>query len=468
LTAHILGVSLVKAEILIVDDDAEMLSALSEALTRAGFESTTANDGESALLAIENGNFSLVVSDIKMPRKNGLELLSDIKKDFPGLPIILMTAYGDAESATEPIRLGADDFLLKPFSFDVLESSIKNLLNNNQPSATAEPSVKRTAVKPNKKSSRERKIITNDPQMKKVLELVDKTAASRASVLIQGESGTGKELIARYIHQKSDRAGGAFVAVNCAALPEALLESELFGHEKGSFTGAITRKIGKFELADGGTILLDEITEMQIELQAKLLRVLQEKEIDRVGGSSTVSIDVRVVATTNRDPQEAISEGKFREDLYFRLNVIPVVVPPLRERPEDVIVMSHYFREKFALETGKNVKEISDETLEVLRGCRWRGNVRELENVMERAVLLSDGETIKPEDLFMPDVSAEKKPASNGVEVGGTIEAMERRMILGTLEQVSDNRTKAAEMLGISIRTLRNKLNIYKVGRVAE
>ena len=454
-----------KNRVLVVDDDEDMRAALSEALARLGLSTETATDGEDGLRKVEADRFDLVISDIKMPNMGGIELLAKIKEVSPELPVIMMTAYGSVETSVEAIRAGASDYILKPFSSDILENSISRILSEKGGQLNRVQPVKRISAT---RSGNSRPIIAKSPKIFALLDIVDRTANSNASFLIQGESGTGKELFARLIHEKSGRTG-PFVAVNCAALPESLLESELFGHEKGSFTGAIARKTGKFELAEKGTILLDEITEMQTELQAKLLRVLQEKEIDRVGGAAPVPIDVRVVATTNRNIEGAIAEGKFREDLYFRLNVIPLVIPPLRERPDDLELLVNNFTEKFSAESGKKVTGVSPETMELFKKFRWRGNVRELENVMERAVLLCRGETIMPDDLFLTPEQAEspaqepeaEKKQSEDVSTG-TLDAMEKRLILGTLENVNNNRTRAAELLGISIRTLRNKLNEYK------
>jgi len=284
-------------------------------------------------------------------------------------------------------------------------------------------------------------------------------AYSSSTILIQGESGTGKEMLAKFIHQNSNRKDKPFVAVNCAALPKDLLESELFGHERGAFTGAINRKIGKFELANHGSILLDEISEMDMSLQAKLLRVLQEREVDRVGGREPVPIDVRVIATTNRNLREAIDEGEFRDDLYFRLNVIPILIPPLRNRKEDISLLIEYFIKKHSSKNRKNVTGMAKDALLMLTDYYWRGNVRELENVIERAVLLCKGNLITQEYLFMEAIVEE---INSSVKAGVTVREMEKKLIFNTLEQVNGNRTKAAELLGVSIRTLRNKLNEYK------
>jgi DNA-binding NtrC family response regulator len=449
--------------VLVVDDDENMRAALGEALGRLDLEIETASDGEEALRKVEANPPNLLLTDIRMPKMDGLELLEKVKLGFSDIPVIMMTAYGSVETSIEAMRRGASDYLLKPFSSEALESSISSVIGRTVRSAPQQPALKPAEPK----SEGTRVILTQNVKMIGLLDIIDRTAKSKASVMVQGESGTGKELFARLIHEKSERTG-PFVAVNCAALPESLLESELFGHEKGSFTGAISRKIGKFELADKGTLLLDEITEMQVELQAKLLRVIQEREIDRVGGTTPVPIDVRIVATTNRKLEEAISEGKFREDLFFRLNVIPVAIPPLRERPEDLELLIKKFTEKFAFESGKTVVDVTDETMAILKKFRWRGNVRELENIMERAVLLCRGESIVPEDLFLtpthepPETAIEDQAEQTEEGTSGTLEAMEKRLILGTLEDVQNNRTKAADMLGISIRTLRNKLNEYK------
>ena len=452
-----------RSRVLIVDDDENMRAALAEALSRLNISTDTATDGEDGFRKVEAGDFDLVISDIKMPQMDGMELLSKIKEISPELPVIMMTAYGSIDTSVEAMKAGASDYILKPFSSDVLENAINRILSDKIEPVTRTHTIKRNPVV---REGNSKRILAQSPKIFALLDIVDRTANSNASILIQGESGTGKELFARLIHEKSGRIG-PFIAVNCAALPESLLESELFGHEKGSFTGAIARKTGKFELADKGTILLDEITEMQVELQAKLLRVLQEKEIDRVGGAAPVPIDVRVVATTNRKIEDAIAEGTFREDLYFRLNVIPLMIPPLRERPDDLELLINSFTEKFSAESGKKVVGVSPETMEILKTFRWRGNVRELENVMERAVLLCRGETILPEDLFLTPGQTETPVQEPEIEkkeeeFSGTLNAMEKRLILGTLENVENNRTKAAELLGISIRTLRNKLNEYK------
>ena len=451
------------ARILVVDDDENMRVALSDALTRCGYSVDSAPDGHSGLNRIEAADYRLVVADLRMPKKDGMEFLEQVKQHSPQTAVVIITAYGTVETAVEAMKKGADDYLLKPFSADVLEKVVKRLLIPEARAANKQGVPRAVQRGAGARRGEERKIVTQNRKMAEVLDLVERTAASTASILIHGKSGTGKELIARHIHRRSDRSSGPFVAINCAALPESLLESELFGHEKGSFTGAIARKIGKFELADGGTILLDEITEMDNGLQAKLLRVLQEKELDRVGGMAPVPVDVRVIATTNKPIEELLTAGSFREDLYYRLNVIPINLPQLRERMDDLPMLLDHFIEKFARLSGRPVKGIKKEAADLLARCRFRGNVRELENVIERAVLLCRTDTIAPEDLFMVAPADGTKMEKEVTEIiSGTVGEMERKLVLGTLERAGNNRTRAAKELGISIRTLRNKLNAYK------
>ncbi len=441
--------------VLIVDDEPEMRAALSETLKREGYRIDTAENGEEALNRIENETFDLVVSDVKMPKLSGPELLKCIKEVSPETRVIMITAYGTIDSAVETMKTGASDYLLKPFSADVLISTVnRTLMNLAEPSPVREPSGSRSA------SPAYRKIVTQNKKMQELLEFVENIAYSKSTFLITGETGTGKEMFARFIHGCSPRAKQAFMAVNCAALPEGLLESELFGHEKGAFTGADARKEGKFELAHKGTLLLDEVTEMGLPLQAKLLRVLQEHEIDKVGGRQPIPVDVRIVATTNRDPRQLIAENKFREDLFYRLNVIPVKLPPLRERLEDIPLLAEHFLKKHGRENQRPVKKIADETLALLKKYKWNGNVRELENVMERAVLLCPGETLEPAHLFLEDGVGTDKSGAPGLS--GTISDMERELIFQTLDELDGNKTRAAEKLGISVRTLRNKLTEYK------
>ncbi len=465
-------------KILIAEDDTQMQIALQASLGKSGYEITMVANGKSALEAIENDSFDLIISDQRMPELGGLELLNILQEKGSQIPFIMITAYGTINQAVEAMQKGASDFITKPFSVDDLVRVVERVVQNGSEIVSNK----------SKKPSLKRPIITNDPLMIKVLEIAEAVARSDATVLIQGESGTGKELIARMVHASSVRRSQAFVAVNCAALPDTLLESELFGHEKGAFTGAQVRKIGKFELAHGGTILLDEISEMELPLQAKLLRVLQEREVDRVGGKEPISIDVRVLATTNRSLEQMVKEGKFRADLYYRLNVIPLTVPALRQRKKDIRLLAEYFMKK---NLGNSAPVLSEEVLVSLENYSWPGNIRELQNSVERAAILAMGNSPKREDFLLSsgmsssveveipssfqaipvvarsegvEQDSASMPTASGVvlQAGMTVEAAERELILQTLKSTNFNRTKAAELLGISSRTLRNKLHEYR------
>lgn len=440
--------------ILVIDDEAGMRAAIRETLIRVGYDVTTASNGFEAISKLKENNFHLVLTDMKMPRMNGLEVLRKVKKQIPHLPVIMITAYGTIDTAVEAMKEGAFDYIIKPFSTEKLESVVnKALLNIDQKSLTQRDF---SQIKINQK----KEIVTKNKKMLEILEIAEEISKSNSTVMIQGESGTGKELLACYIHKSSQRRDKPFIAINCAALPEGLLESELFGHEKGSFTGAIARKIGKFELANNGTILLDEISEMEHQLQAKLLRVLQEYEIDRVGGRIPIPIDIRIISTTNKDLKEEVKKGNFREDLFYRLNVIPLTIPPLREKKGDISILADHFLKKYSKRNGKKVSRISEETIDLLKKYYWKGNVRELENVIERAVVLCDGDVILPKNLFMNEEFDNEESIS--VRAGVSLREMERQLIFKTLDEVGGNRTHAAKILGISIRTLRNKLNEYK------
>jgi DNA-binding NtrC family response regulator len=449
--------------VLIADDEFNMREALELALERMGFNVFKATDGEEAVSMLHSSeDFRLLVTDVNMPKLNGIDVLREARRLRPVMPVIVITGFGTIQNAVDAMKSGAADYIVKPFTADTLEGAvIKNLDEAgaaiNRPLVTDAGGLTRS----------ERPIITQCPKMKKIMKIAGNVSATDATVLIEGESGTGKELLALFIHSHSPRANKPFVAVNCAAVPGTLLESEMFGHEKGSFTGATAAKKGKFELADKGTILLDEIGEMDIGLQAKLLRVLQEREVDRIGASSPKSIDVRVLCTTNANLTKLVSDGKFREDLYYRLNVIPLTIPPLRERNGDV----DFLCDNFVLLFGKKYKrekiQISVETKILLNKYEWKGNVRELSNTIERAVLLTEGDIITPSSLFIGDNqtfnsdSALEGRSEAVLAAGMSLREMEKKLILKTLEEVGDNRTKAAKMLGISIRTLRNKLNEY-------
>ncbi len=457
-------------KILIVDDEEGMRIALNEALSRVGFKVVSCADGREAVTKLKNDTYAMVITDIKMPGLDGLGLLREVKKICPETPVVMITAYGTIDNAVEAMKDGACDYLLKPFSFENLIEIVKNglaqaemLFDNRTGDAVISGG---NGNGSGKKATESRTIVTGDPEMLRLIDMARGVAASNSTVLIYGQSGTGKELIAHLIHNNSQRSNKAFVAVNCAAIPDNLLESELFGHEKGSFTGATFRKFGKFELAQGGTILLDEIGEMSMTLQAKLLRVLQEFEIDRIGGKEPVPIDVRVISTTNIDLKKAVQENKFREDLYYRLNVIPIKVPPLRERKGDVERLAKHFTALHAEKVGKEIKGIGSDAMKEIKSMRWPGNVRELQNTIERAVLLCRTDEIGTTDLILEESRGDVAAESSDFPTT-TIEEMERKLIAKTLDVTNGNRTHAARSLGISIRTLRNKLKEYKERNLA-
>ena len=421
--------------ILVVDDDRQMRAALKEAVVRMGYKAAVAENPVDALKILDDISVSMIITDMKMPKMDGLSFIKEARRRIGSLPILVITGYGTVENAVDVMKEGVCDYLMKPFSFEALTGTIELIMSRDQNNG--------------------RDIISDDENMKNLLQLAGSVASSDMTVLILGESGTGKEILARYIHKSSRRSKKPLIAVNCAAIPDNLLESELFGFEKGAFTGAVEKKTGKFELAHGGTILLDEIGEMTATLQAKLLRVLQEKEIDRIGGKQPVPVDVRVIATTNRDLQQEISEGRFREDLYFRLSVFPVQLPPLRERPEDIKLLADHFVGKFAIELNKTFTGFTEEAVEFLKTRTWKGNIRELENAVHRAVLIARNTLIDVEDFML------EEDVSYGTVNNGRIKDMEMDLILKTLENTKGNKTRAAKLLGVSVRTIRNKLNGY-------
>ena len=487
---------MVSEPVLIVDDEVEMRIAMSETLKHCGYPVEISHNAIDAIKKFKQNNYSLVITDMTMPKRSGLELLKDIKSIAPAKPVIMATAYGTVETAVEAMKHGAFDYIKKPINFDSFQFIVQQALNYE--GMTGSVSIDVESKKSNSKPvDLSKEIVTENQTMQSLLKVARNVAKSKSTMLIQSESGTGKELLASYIHDNSDRSKRPFVAVNCAALPDTLLESELFGHAKGSFTGATQDYRGKFEQAHTGTILLDEISEMALPLQAKLLRVLQEYQVDKVGGKEPIPVDVRVIATTNQNLLGMIDNGKFREDLYFRLNVIPLALPPLRDRMDDVPVLVKHFVEKHSKINNRKCPAVSRETLNILTNYHWRGNVRELENVMERAMLLCDGEEIQPNHLLMSSqlgetsinadlasITASKTKSSKsvagkkestvtdyqnyqdssglGIEVGMSMKEAEKRFIFKTLHETKGNRTHAAKTLGISIRTLRNKLNEYR------
>lgn len=426
-----------------------------------GFLVETTPDGSEAFSYLAEKKPDITIADISTPGFSAIDFLKKINESNLSCYTVMITSEPVVEHAVTLMKLGAFDYLVKPLEMEQIDLSVRRALALLKKKDSPEPALS--------SQTRKVKIITQDKDIQKLLSLAERVAKSSASILIQGESGTGKELFAKYIHEKSNRFNKPFIAVNCAALPENLLESELFGHEKGAFTGAISRKLGKFELAHNGTLFLDEITEMQFHLQAKLLRVLQEKMIDRVGGIEPVDVDVRVIATTNREVKEAVENGDFREDLFYRLNTIPLVIPPLRNRRGDFELLSRFFIQKYCKIDGRNVKGLTKDAAAILNNHSFPGNVRELENIIHRAILLADSDLIKPEDLMLeldavePDVLMPSPiESSNSGSEPGSLRDMEQRMIYKALDQTEGNRTHAAKILGISVRTLRNKLNEYK------
>lgn len=373
-------------KILIVDDESLIRRFLAEALARKKIDVSVAENGKQALAFLKEHSYDLVITDMKLPDTTGLEIIRKVKESHAGAMIIVMTAFGSIENAVEAMRLGAFHYLLKPFTFDTLEALLEKA--SEHLSLIRENTFLKSEIK---KASASHPFIFESPIMKKILQEVIKVAKSNASVLIQGESGTGKEMIAAALHAHSLRADRPYIRVNCAAIPDSLIESEFFGHEKGAFTGAAARKPGRFELAHGGTLLLDEVTEIPIGLQPKLLRAIQEQEFERVGGTKPLSVDVRIIATTNRDVKEALRQKIFREDLYYRLNVVPIYLPPLKERKEDILPLSRYFLEKLSIENNKKPKKLSPTAENKLLNYSWPGNIRELANVMERIVVLDEG-----------------------------------------------------------------------------
>lgn len=426
--------------VLIVDDEVDMAVALEEALKRVGFVPTVFHNPVDVLQKVNPSDFSLIITDMKMPKMTGIEFLQEIRRRGIFVPVIVITGFGTVQNAVDAMKLGATDYVMKPFSFDALSATIERIM-----------------------PPEEADLVTESPSMKTIITLAREVAKSDITVLLSGESGTGKEVIARAIHRHSTRSQKPFVAVNCAAISENLLESELFGHEKGAFTGAVDRRIGKFEMANHGTLLLDEISEMAPSLQAKLLRALQEREIDRVGGKAPVPLDVRVISTTNRNLMGEVKQGRFREDLYYRLNVFPIEIPPLRDRKDDIIPLAGFFLQRLARKMGRAFR-LSAGFAEYLLRQPWEGNVRELENFIYRTAVVSGSDDLQPP--VQPASSAAKPPVAENLssaQQGGTIKDMEREMIVRSLRETGGNRTRTAEQLGLSVRTIRNKIKEYEI-----
>ncbi|MCP5006466.1 MAG: sigma-54-dependent Fis family transcriptional regulator [Planctomycetes bacterium] len=447
-------------KILIVDDDNLSRSYVSEALLRSGYVVESADGGHKAIEMVANSSYDMIFLDLKMPGISGFDVLKKIKKHTNETIVVMMTAYGSIESAVEAMRMGAYDYVIKPISLDQIDLLLKRV--EERQNLIAENKYWRSRVDGNEDLCEP--VMNEKSKMYEIYQNIKKIARSKAGVLIQGESGTGKELIAQAIYLQSDRSKGPFIKVNCAALSESLLESELFGHERGAFTGADSKRLGRFELANNGTLLLDEVSEISPKIQSKLLRVLEEEEFERVGGSKTLKVDARIIATTNRDILKEIEKERFRQDLYFRLNVIPIIIPPLRERRVDIPDLVNYFLGKYACGSNTPVKEISDKAKHLLCQYDWPGNVRELRNLIHRSVVMVDSEVLLPEHFEnMLNVNSVQK--EENLTSGKTIEDVERVLIYKTLEETHGNKTRAAEILDITPRTLRNKLSKYESDR---
>jgi len=446
-----------KPTILVVDDEQSMREWLQAALA-GRYDVRLAADGAEALRELTRVPADLVLSDVRMPGRDGLALLADLER-LPADPplVVIMTAFGTIQEAVEATKRGAFAYLTKPFTLEQLDHAIGRALEYRQLRD------ENRSLRRNLKTRREHwGLLGNSPAMRDLREKIAMIADARGTVLLQGESGTGKEVAARAIHLAGSRRGGPFIRINCAAIPETLLESELFGYERGAFTGAVQARKGKFELADGGTLLLDEISEMPYAMQAKLLRVLQEREFVRLGGKYATKIDVRIIATTNRNLREEVATRRFREDLFFRLNVIPLHLAPLRERREDIALLAQHFVETFCAENGKPLMTVSEAALAALTRLDWPGNVRQLQNIIERAVILNAGAVLEASLLDLADeMDPRTAPGAGELAADLTLADMERELILRKLRQTGGNRTQAARALGISVRTLRNKLHLY-------
>ncbi|MBC7105896.1 MAG: sigma-54-dependent Fis family transcriptional regulator [Firmicutes bacterium] len=446
------------ARILVVDDEESVCRMLRDVLADAGYQVEVAEDGRQALELITGVYYDAVLLDIRMPELDGVQVLEAVRQNGGQVPIILMTAYGTTETAIRAMKLGAFDYVLKPFHLEELLLTVERAVTMQRLAAEV------TTLKGELgEDSRLDTIIGRSPKMQQVYKFIGKVADRNVTVLIQGESGTGKELVARAIHRNSRRWNQPFVKINCATIPEALLESELFGHERGAFTGAVGRKLGKFELAHRGTVFLDEIGELSPATQAKLLRFLQEKEFERVGGTETIRVVVRVLAATNRNLQRMVEEGTFREDLFFRLNVVAISLPPLRERKEDVPLLVEYFLKKYTREFNKEVKAFSPEAMDLLRRYDWPGNVRELENLVERAVVMADGPVVLPGDLpyNLQRTRREEGAVAPRMTLKEIVADVEREVILRALRENDWNRTATAAALGLNRRSLYAKMKEY-------
>lgn len=446
------------ARILVVEDEVNIRSALVTMLGKLGHEVQGGGTAEEALSLLEQGTVDLVITDLRMPGLGGIEFLRRAKEQWPETEIIVMTAFGSIDTAVEAMRLGAYDYLSKPIDRDRFHIVVEKALERR---ALAQEN-RRLKERLETRTRFDQMVGESEP-MQRVYSLVDMVADSAVTVLLTGESGTGKELVSRAIHHKSPRSNGPFVTLNCGALPENLFESELFGYEKGAFTGAMTTKVGRFELADGGTLLLDEVGELSLKSQVDFLRVLETKEFRRLGGTKLITVDTRIVAATNRNLEEAVKQGDFREDLYYRLNVVPIKLPPLRERGDDIPLLAERFLKEFAAQHGREPKEVSREAMRLLRLYAWPGNIRQLRNLMERLVITVKDQAIRPEHLPEEIQASKEDVRTMVITLGSSLETVEREAIRRTLAEVTNHRERAAKLLGISLRALQYKIKEYGI-----
>ncbi len=466
--------------IMLVDDEVNMLRVMEAMLRREGYIPLLAEDGGKALTILQSTPVQAIVTDLKMPGIDGMTLLRECSVHYPDIPVIMVTAHGTIETAVEAMKIGAFDYITKPFDISEIRTTLqkataqfaRNITTFHAPDLPGQPS----NLTASDTSDSSRGIVSESRQMQSILDLVERVADSPSTVLITGESGTGKELVADLIHRKSRRAQFPFIKVNCAAIPETLMESEFFGHERGAFTGAVTSKPGRFELADKGTLLLDEISEISSELQVKLLRAIQEREFERVGGIRTIQVDVRLIAASNMDLQAEVAAGKFRQDLFYRLNVIPIHLPPLRDRPEDVPLLARYFVHQMNLRLKKNIQSISPDTMKRLMKHPWYGNIRELENVIERAVLLCDKTELTLVDFDLDSAPTDSDNQRKNSISGQSDESMnlklilkeqtdpiEKEIILSALKKTHGNISRAAKLVGLSRKGLQLKLRKHSI-----
>ncbi len=450
------------ARILIADDEANICKVLSATLQREGYQVASARDGEEAIAQLSKETFQVVVTDLKMPKVDGMEVLGWVQRNRPDVPVIIITAHGTVDNAVQALKKGAFDYITKPFEKQDLIAVIAKAVRTE--------SLARSDVHAAQPENERYRLIGETPAMKAIYDIIEKVADTPSTVLIQGESGTGKELIAAALHFNSARRARPFIKINCAAIPRELMESELFGHEKGAFTGAVNSKPGRFELADGGTLFLDEIAEIPVEMQVKLLRAIQESEFERVGGIQTIRVDVRLVVATNRDLQQEVAQGRFREELFYRLNVVPIRLPPLRERREDIPLLVEHFLAKFNARLNRAIDDISQNAMNLLCNYRWPGNIRELENVIERALVFAEGPVLDVEDL--PEGLVEKSSTAPAPLLPGADASMkdivkqataelEKDLIVKALAETEGNVTQAARKLKISRKSLQNKMKEF-------